>query len=243
MRTIAIMNQKGGVGKTTSSVNLAAGLARNGKKVLLIDLDPQGHGSLHLGVEPVGEELTIYDVFSEICVLSDVRHLVNTNLWLAPSNVDLAAAEVELVDSPLREVVLRNALDVLLFRTSNEPYASVCTKTIISDDPGVEQAVLAESGTCRVIDTEQYGAANFEPAPREAGVDESAATRGLRRSCPDAATGSIWRSAATRGHDGVGLTQPSAASGALPHREAYDGVGLSSVRLRRTVSQRCAYDG
>lgn len=114
MRTIAIMNQKGGVGKTTSSVNLAAGLARNGKKVLLIDLDPQGHGSLHLGVEPVGEELTIYDVFSEICVLSDVRHLVNTNLWLAPSNVDLAAAEVELVDSPLREVVLRNALEKLV---------------------------------------------------------------------------------------------------------------------------------
>jgi chromosome partitioning protein len=116
MRTIAVMNQKGGVGKTTSSVNLAAGLARTGKKVLLIDLDPQGHGSLHLGVEAMGDIPTIYDVFSGTCPLSDVRHLVNTNLWLAPSNVDLAAAEVELVDSPLREVVLRNALNELLTR-------------------------------------------------------------------------------------------------------------------------------
>jgi chromosome partitioning protein len=113
MRTIAIMNQKGGVGKTTSSVNLAAGLARQGKRVLLIDLDPQGHASLHLGYEAVGDTPTIYDVFSSVKTIGEVRHMVSDNLWVAPSNVDLAAAELELVDAPNRETVLRDALNLI----------------------------------------------------------------------------------------------------------------------------------
>ena len=108
MRTIAIMNQKGGVGKTTSSVNLAAGLARQGKRVLLIDLDPQGHASLHLGYEAVGDTPTIYDVFSSVKTIGEVRHMVCDNLC-----VDLAAAELELVDAPNRETVLRDALNLI----------------------------------------------------------------------------------------------------------------------------------
>lgn len=119
MRVISVMNQKGGVGKTTTSVNVAAGLARSGKKVLLIDLDPQGHSSLHLGIEATPDVPTVYDVFSQTKTLGEVRHLVSDNLFVAPSNVDLAAAEVELVDSPLREVVLRDALQRL---TSAEPF-------------------------------------------------------------------------------------------------------------------------
>lgn len=122
MRVISVMNQKGGVGKTTTSVNLAAGLARSGKKVLLIDLDPQGHSSLHLGVDATPDVPTIYDVFSQTRTLGEVRHLVTENLFVAPSNVDLAAAEVELVDSPVREVVLRDALNRL---TSAEPFDHV----------------------------------------------------------------------------------------------------------------------
>lgn len=119
MRTIAVMNQKGGVGKTTTSVNLAAGLARSGKKVLLIDLDPQGHASLHLGVEATPDVPTVYDVFSQTRTLGEVRHLVSEKLFVAPSNVDLAAAEVELIDSPVREVVLRDSLQRL---TDAEPF-------------------------------------------------------------------------------------------------------------------------
>lgn len=119
MRVISVMNQKGGVGKTTTSVNVAAGLARSGKKVLLVDLDPQGHSSLHLGIEATPAVPTVYDVFSQTKTLGEVRHLVSENLFVAPSNVDLAATEVELVDSPLREVMLRNTLERL---TSAEPF-------------------------------------------------------------------------------------------------------------------------
>ena len=110
MRIIAIMNQKGGVGKTTSSVNMAAGLAMQGKKVCLIDLDPQGHASLHLGIEPFGNVPTAYDVFSGFKTLAETRQLVAKNLWVVPATLDLAATELELVDADNREIVLRQAI-------------------------------------------------------------------------------------------------------------------------------------
>jgi chromosome partitioning protein len=110
MRSIAVMNQKGGVGKTTSSVNLAAALARDGRKVCVIDLDPQGHASFHLGVEAGPEMPTVYDVFGQQTTLDDVRQLVGENISLVPSNIDLAATEVELATTSGREFLLRNAL-------------------------------------------------------------------------------------------------------------------------------------
>ncbi|MDX1968155.1 MAG: AAA family ATPase [Planctomycetaceae bacterium] len=113
MRSIAVMNQKGGVGKTTTSVNLAAGLARAGKTVCLIDLDPQGHASLHLGVEAFGQTPTIYDVFAGRKTFEDVAQLAQERLWVAPADLDLAATELELVDAADREVVLRKALEAV----------------------------------------------------------------------------------------------------------------------------------
>lgn len=110
MRTIAVMNQKGGVGKTTSSVNLAAALARNGRRVCVVDLDPQGHASFHLGVEAVGRTPTIYNVLTGEKSVSEVRCLVSDELSVVPSNIDLAAAEMELVDTPRREFILSRAL-------------------------------------------------------------------------------------------------------------------------------------
>jgi len=119
MRKIAVMNQKGGVGKTTTSVNLAAGLALEGRRVCLVDLDPQAHASLHLGLEVVGETPTVYHAFSGEKTLAQVRRLVAPQLWLVPSNIDLAAAEVELADAPGRELILRETLETML---AGEPY-------------------------------------------------------------------------------------------------------------------------
>ncbi len=110
MRTITVMNQKGGVGKTTTSVNLAAGLANLGKRVCVVDLDPQGHASLHLGVEAFEDSPTVYEIFTGEKTFADIRKMVNSSLWVVPSNLDLAAAEMELADVPGRESLLRNAI-------------------------------------------------------------------------------------------------------------------------------------
>jgi chromosome partitioning protein len=114
MRTIAVMNQKGGVGKTTSSVNIAAGLARHGRRVLMIDLDPQSHASMHLGIEASGTPSTIYQVFAGARELGDVLQHAVPNLWVAPSDLDLAAAELELADAPGREFILKKAVQSTL---------------------------------------------------------------------------------------------------------------------------------
>jgi chromosome partitioning protein len=110
MRSIAILNQKGGVGKTTTAVNLSAALAAAGQRVCLIDLDPQAHASLHLGVTPGDSERSVYDVLTGDAALAEARRQVSENLWVIGSHIDLAAAEVELVGVVGREVVLRDKL-------------------------------------------------------------------------------------------------------------------------------------
>ena len=112
MRRIAVINQKGGVGKTTTTVNLAAALALAGQRVCVIDMDPQAHASTHLGVEPDGTIPSLYDVLVANKPLADVRRDVGDNLSLIPSDINLAAAEVELAGIVGREVILREAMAV-----------------------------------------------------------------------------------------------------------------------------------
>jgi chromosome partitioning protein len=113
MRPIAMINQKGGVGKTTTAVNVAAALARDGQRVLLVDLDPQAHATMHLGVELAPGEPCIYDVLVSGVDVADTLHEVSANLTLLPAQIDLVGAELELAPRPERELILRQALQPL----------------------------------------------------------------------------------------------------------------------------------
>src|SRR3972149_11838971 len=110
MKSIAIIKQKGGVGKATTAVNLSAALAASGQRVGLIDLDPQAHTSLHLGVDPQSDLPTVYELLTGDVELADLWQAVDENLWVAPSHIDLAAVEVELATVVGREVILRDKL-------------------------------------------------------------------------------------------------------------------------------------
>ncbi|MHC4432343.1 MAG: ParA family protein [Planctomycetota bacterium] len=111
MRTIAVLNQKGGVGKTTTAVNTAASLAAAGSKVVVIDLDPQAHMTIHLGLEPQAIEAGSYKVLSQSAGFEEQIMLVRPNLWLLPANINLVGAESELVSVVGREIILREALE------------------------------------------------------------------------------------------------------------------------------------
>ena len=109
-RILAITNQKGGVGKTTTSINVAASLALAGRKVLLVDLDPQGNATMGSGVDKRGLNCSIYQVLLGAVDITAARTRASANYDLLPANRDLAGAEVELVDMPERETRLKGAL-------------------------------------------------------------------------------------------------------------------------------------
>jgi chromosome partitioning protein len=109
---MAVANQKGGVGKTTTAVNLGAALADLGYRVLIIDLDPQGNASTGLGVDPRNFDVSMYDVLLQDVALDDCIEATSIkNLFLAPSTLDLAGAEIELVPAMSREFRLKRAIE------------------------------------------------------------------------------------------------------------------------------------
>jgi chromosome partitioning protein len=114
-RIVALANQKGGVGKTTTAVNLGASLAELGHRVLIVDLDPQGNATTGLGVNGRNLDTSVYDVILRDVPLEDCIEPTNLrNLFVCPATIDLAGAEIELVPSFSRELKLRKALDAVV---------------------------------------------------------------------------------------------------------------------------------
>jgi len=145
MRRVAVINQKGGVGKTTTAVNVAAALARAGHRVLVIDLDPQAHLSLHLGLDPAAGRPGTYELLTGSTSIAKARVKVANNLWAVGASIDLAAAEVELVSVVGREVILRDLLD---HHTGRETDAQPPRYDYVIVDCPPSLGVLTLNGLC-----------------------------------------------------------------------------------------------
>ncbi len=111
MRTIAVLNQKGGVGKTTTVANVAAALAGKGLRTLVIDLDPQAHLTIHLGADGQAQSAGIYEVLTGDSDVAAAAVAVRENLWVLGASINLVGAESELVNEVGREIILRKAME------------------------------------------------------------------------------------------------------------------------------------
>ncbi|WP_427017133.1 ParA family protein [Pseudarthrobacter sp. P1] len=157
-RVIAMVNQKGGVGKTTSTINLGAALAEAGRRVLLVDFDPQGALSAGLGANPHELDVTVYNVLMDrkVDIRDAIQHTDIENIDILPANIDLSAAEVQLVNEVAREQVLDRALkkveddyDVVLIDC--QPSLGLLTVNALTAAHGVIIPLICEFFALRAV--------------------------------------------------------------------------------------------
>ncbi len=179
VRIIAFMNQKGGVGKTTTTANLGAALAEAGKNICLIDLDPQAHLTINYGVETTGGLPSLYEVLVDDKPIADAMRRISDNISLVPSSIDLAAAEIELVSIIGRETLLKRQIEAAGFNhdfvlldcppslgllTINA--LAVATEVIIPMQPHF----LALQGVGKLLETVQLVNRRMNPHLRVSGI-------------------------------------------------------------------------
>ncbi|MFO0827370.1 MAG: ParA family protein [Phycisphaerales bacterium] len=179
-RITALLNQKGGVGKTTSTVNIGAAIAELGRRVCLIDLDPQGHLSLYLGIDSSTVGVTAYEVLTDPSIsVEDAIVRARPNLDCLPSNVDLAAAETDLAGHPERHRILKDRFSPLLGRydfvlVDCPPSLGLLTLNALAlaDEVVVpmQAQFLAMQGLSKLLETVALVAKGVNPTLRVGGV-------------------------------------------------------------------------
>lgn len=179
MRIIAFMNQKGGVGKTTTTVNLGAALAEAGQRVCLIDLDPQAHLTINYGIEPSDQSGSIYDVLVEQRPLVEVIRQAGKNISVAPASINLAAAEIEMVGILGRETVLKKrieegGLSVDYFLLDCPPSLGLLTinALAVADEVIIpmQPHFLALQGVAKLLETVQLVHRRLNPKLKVSGI-------------------------------------------------------------------------
>lgn len=179
MRVLAFMNQKGGVGKTTTTVNLGAALAQAGKNVCMIDMDPQAHLTINYGLDPNSEQASLYDVLVNETPLLESIHSVGERLAVIPSHIDLAAAEVELVSTLGRELILRKRIesathdfDYILLDCPPSLGLLTINALAVADDVMIpmQPHFLALQGMAKLLETVQLVAKRMNPKLAVGGI-------------------------------------------------------------------------
>lgn len=243
LRSIAVANQKGGVGKTTTAVNLAVALARGGHRTCLIDLDPQAHATLHLGITPGAHPVTAFDVLAGGQPLAAATVPATEGLWVVPSHIDLSAVEIALAGTAGRETLLRQRLEadprcaprVAPAAATSHPTAEVFDYLVIDCPPSlgllslnamaaVDEVVLplqphflALHGLSKLLETIELVSEHVNPRLRLLGVVLCLYDAGTRL-------------AAEIGRDVEGFL--AASEQAHP---AWRGARLFATRIRRTI--------